>query len=136
MSQILIELVKLANLIVSVSRAYACLKRAEGLMELESTANNGTEVLPSGTPLAVSMKNVSFTYQGNVEESVKDFSIDIKPGETIGIIGSTGCGKSTAASLIAGIYNADAGEVDINGKNIKDIALSSLSSAVASCSPP
>ena len=130
MSQILIELVKLANLIVSVSRAYACLKRAEGLMEIRSTANNGTEELPLGTPLAVSMKNVSFTYQGNVEESVKDFSIDIKPGETIGIIGSTGCGKSTAAALIAGIYNADEGEVDIDGKNIKDIAVSSLASSV------
>ena len=131
MSQILIELVKLANLIVSVSRAYACLKRAEGLMEITSTANNGSEELPSGTPLAVSMKNVSFTYQGNVEESVKDFSIDIKPGETIGIIGSTGCGKSTAAALIAGIYNASEGEVDINGTNIKDISVSSLSKTVA-----
>ena len=77
------------------------------------------------------MKNVSFTYQGNVEESVKDFSIDIKPGETIGIIGSTGCGKSTAAALIAGIYNASEGEVDINGTNIKDISISSLSKTVA-----
>ncbi|MBR4404543.1 MAG: ABC transporter ATP-binding protein [Clostridiales bacterium] len=130
MSQILIELVKLANLIVSVSRAYACLKRAEGLMEIRSTANNGVEVLPGRTPLAVSMKNVSFTYQGNVEESVKDFSIDIKPGETIGIIGSTGCGKSTAAALIAGIYNANEGEVEIDGKNIRDIAVSSLASSV------
>ena len=131
MSQILIELVKLANLIVSVSRAYACLKRAEGLMDIKSTANNGAEELPYGTPLSVSVKNVSFTYQGNVEESVKDFSIDIKPGETIGIIGSTGCGKSTAAALIAGIYNASEGEVDINGKNIKDISVSSLSKTVA-----
>lgn len=100
-------------------------------MEITSTANNGSEELPSGTPLAVSMKNVSFTYQGNVEESVKDFSIDIKPGETIGIIGSTGCGKSTAAALIAGIYNASEGEVDINGTNIKDISISSLSKTVA-----
>ena len=131
MSQILIELVKLANLIVSVSRAYACLKRAEGLMEIKSSANKGMEELPALTPLAVSMKNVSFTYQGNVEESIKDFSIDIKPGETIGIIGSTGCGKSTAAALIAGIYNADKGEVDINGKNIKEISASSLSDTVA-----
>ena len=131
MSQILIELVKLANLIVSVSRAYACLKRAEGLMDIKTTANNGTDELPYGTPLSVSLKNVSFTYQGNVEESVKDFSIDIKPGETIGIIGSTGCGKSTAAALIAGIYNACEGEVDINGRNIKDISVSSLSKTVA-----
>ena len=131
MSQILIELVKLANLIVSVSRAYACLKRAEGLMEIKSTANNGAEELPAGAPLAVSMKNVSFTYQGNVEESVKDFSIDIKPGETIGIIGSTGCGKSTAAALIAGIYNANEGEVDINGINIRDVSVSCLSKTVA-----
>ena len=130
MSQILIELVKLANLIVSVSRAYACVKRAESLMEINSTAISGTEELPSATPLSVSMKDVSFTYPGNVEESVKDFSVDIRPGETIGIIGSTGCGKSTAAALIAGIYNADEGEVDIDGKNIRNISSSSLASAV------
>ena len=130
MSQILIELVKLANLIVSVSRAYACVKRAEGLMDVVSTAGKGTKELPSSKPVSVSMKNVSFTYQGNNEESVKDFSIEIKPGETIGIIGSTGCGKSTAASLIAGIYDADQGEVLLDGINIKDISLASLASSV------
>ncbi|MBE7069881.1 MAG: ABC transporter ATP-binding protein [Ruminococcaceae bacterium] len=130
MSQILIELVKLANLIVSVSRAYACLKRAEGLMNIKSTANNGKNVLPSSEALPISLKNVSFTYQGNQEESVKDFSIDIRPGETVGIIGSTGCGKSTVAALISGIYNCSEGEILIGGINIKDIALSSLSSSV------
>ena len=129
-SQILIELVKLANLIVSVSRAYACLKRAEGLMDLKSTAVNGTKELPSSEALAVSLKNVSYTYQGNVEESVKDFTIDIKPGEKIGIIGSTGCGKSTAAALIAGIYSATEGEVLIDGMNIREISRSSLASSV------
>ena len=130
MSQILIELVKLANLIVSVSRAYACVKRAEGLMDVVSTANKGTRELAASKPIAVSMKNVSFTYQGNNEESVKDFSVDIKPGETIGIIGSTGCGKSTAASLIAGIYNANQGEILLNGINIKEISLASIASSV------
>ena len=130
MSQILIELVKLANLIVSVSRAYACVKRAEGLMDVVSTAGNGAKELSGSKPVAVSLKNVSFTYQGNNEESVKDFSIDIKPGETIGIIGSTGCGKSTAASLIAGIYDADEGEVMLDGINIKDVSLASLASSV------
>ena len=130
MSQILIELVKLANLIVSVSRAYACVKRAEGLMDVVSTANKGTRELAASKPIAVSMKNVSFTYQGNNEESVKDFSVDIKPGETIGIIGSTGCGKSTAASLIAGIYNADQGEILLDGINIKEISLASIASSV------
>ena len=130
MSQILIELVKLANLIVSVSRAYACIKRAEGLMDIKSTANNGTAVLPSSKALSVTLKNVSFTYQGNNEESVKDFSIDIKPGETVGIIGSTGCGKSTAASLIAGMYDAQQGEVLIDGINIKEISASSMADSV------
>lgn len=130
MSQILIELVKLANLIVSVSRAYACVKRAEGLMNVASTATNGTKQLPVAKPLSVSLKNVSFTYQGNVEESVKDLTIDIKPGETIGIIGSTGCGKSTAASLIAGMYSADEGVILIDDINIKDISLASLSASV------
>ena len=127
MSQILIEL---ANLIVSVSRAYACLKRAEGLTDVVSTASKGTKTLEPSKPVAVSVKNVSFTYQGNNEESVKDFSIDIMPGETIGIIGSTGCGKSTAASLIAGIYNPTEGEVALNGINIRDLSLESLSSSV------
>ncbi|MBR4557888.1 MAG: ABC transporter ATP-binding protein [Clostridiales bacterium] len=130
MSQILIELVKLANLIVSVSRAYACLKRAEGLIDVVSTASKGTKTLDPSKPVAVSLKNVSFTYQGNNEESVKDLSIDIKPGETIGIIGSTGCGKSTAASLIAGIYDPDEGEVTLDGINIRDISLTSLASSV------
>ncbi|MBR3247879.1 MAG: ABC transporter ATP-binding protein [Clostridiales bacterium] len=130
MSQILIELVKLANLIVSVSRAYACVKRAEGLMNIESTANKGTVGLPASKPLSVSLRNVSFTYPGNNEESVKDFSLDIAPGETIGIIGSTGCGKSTAASLIAGIYNAQQGDVLIDGTDIKDISAAGLASAV------
>ena len=130
MSQILIELVKLANLIVSVSRAYACLKRAEGLAGVVSTSNNGTKELDSSKAVSVSLKNVSFTYQGNNEESVKDFSIDIAPGETIGIIGSTGCGKSTAASLIAGIYDAQQGEVLLDGINIRDISNASLSDNV------
>ncbi len=130
MSQILIELVKLANLIVSVSRAYACLKRAEGLNSIVSTANNGTKELDPSKAVSVSLKNVSFTYQGNNEESVKDFSIDIAPGETIGIIGSTGCGKSTAASLIAGIYNAQKGEVLLDGIDIKEISGSSLAANV------
>lgn len=130
MSQILIELVKLANLIVSVSRAYACVKRAERLMEIRSTAKNGTAVLPSSKALSVTLRNVSFTYQGNNEESVKDFSVDIRPGETIGIIGSTGCGKSTAASLIAGMYDAQQGEVLIEGINIREIAASSMADSV------
>ena len=130
MSQILIELVKLANLIVSVSRAYACVKRAEGLMNIESTASKGTAELPVSKPLSVTLKNVSFTYPGNNEESVKDFSIEIAPGETVGIIGSTGCGKSTAASLIAGIYDAQQGEVLLDGVNIKDVSHSSLAHSV------
>ncbi|WP_034442705.1 ABC transporter ATP-binding protein [Butyrivibrio sp. AE2032] len=129
MSQILVELVKLANLIVSVSRAYACLKRAEGLYGIKSTATQGSGAL-SGNSVSVSVKNASFTYPGNNEESVKDFSVDIKPGETIGIIGSTGCGKSTAAALIAGIYQPQKGEVLLDGININDIAASSLASSV------
>ena len=99
-------------------------------MDLKSTADNGTRELPSSEALAVSLKNVSYTYQGNVEESVKDFTIDIKPGEKIGIIGSTGCGKSTAVALIAGIYSATEGEVLIDGMNIREISRSSLASSV------
>ena len=99
-------------------------------MDVVSTQSKGAQVLPLSAPLSVSLKNVSFTYQGNVEESVKDLTFDIKPGETIGIIGSTGCGKSTAASLIAGMYSASEGDVLINGINIKDISLSSLADSI------
>lgn len=130
MSQILIELVKLANLIVSVSRAYACLNRAEWLINMKSTAVNGTKELSGTKPLSISVRNASFTYPGNNEESVKDFSINIEPGETIGIIGSTGCGKSTAASLIAGIYKTGRGEVFLNGIDIKEIKASSIAESV------
>lgn len=131
MSQILVELVKLANLIVTVSKAYACVKRAESIYDLESTACNGREQINGNGPLAVSMHNVSFLYNGSEEASVKDLSIEIAPGETLGIIGSTGCGKSTAASLIAGIYKAQKGEVLIDGININDIDESSLHDRVA-----
>ena len=115
---------------MSVSRAYACVKRAEGLIGVTSSDRHGPKELPVSKPLSVSLKNVSYTYQGNVEESVKDFTIDIKPGETIGIIGSTGCGKSTAASLIAGLYSADEGEILIDGTDIKDISVASLALSV------
>lgn len=131
MSQILVELVKLANLIVSVSRAYACLKRAERIYDLESTANNGSRELDPSKPVALTLNNVSFVYPDSGEESVKEFSIDIAPGETIGIIGSTGCGKSTAAALMAGIYNAQEGEVLLDGINIREISSSSLARNVA-----
>lgn len=123
MSQILVELIKLANLIVTVSRAVACASRVEEIMSITEDTTEKKEVsLDSALNHSVEFKNVHFTYSGNSEESLSDISFKIEPGEKIGIIGSTGSGKSTIASLMAGLYPPDSGEVLIDGIRLSDIS--------------
>ena len=130
MSQILVELVKLANLIVTVSRAAACAARVEDILKIsEGSAGNKVTFTSEGNH-SIEFKNVSFTYQGNSEESLTDISFKIKPGEKIGIIGRTGSGKSTVASLIAGIYPPDSGEVLIDGTDLKSISDTDLTRTI------
>ncbi len=131
MSQILIELIKLANLIVSVSRAIACADRVESILAIEPERHSDAKTLDSAKAAhSVSFRDVSFTYQGNSESSLSNISFDIAEGERFGIIGSTGSGKSTVASLIAGLYHADSGMIAIDGVPVDGISRKSITGCV------
>lgn len=133
MSQILVELIKLANLIISVTRAMACFNRIQDVFHIEPSMKEGTkEVTGSGesTP-AVEFKNVSFTYAGGGDHAVENISFKAMPGQTIGIIGGTGSGKSTLVNLIPRFYDVTEGEVDIAGENVREYTYESLRNTIS-----
>lgn len=121
MSQILIELVKLANLIITITKSLACAKRIEAVLEIQPEMANGsmTEGDPASRYIA-EFKNVSFRYSGAAADSLENISFTLRRGETVGIIGSTGCGKSTLAGLLPRFYDATEGEVFVDGINVMD----------------
>ncbi len=121
MSQILIELIKLATLIINVTKAVACAKRIEEVLVTKSDDNHGDlEVADKNSEYILELDKVGFSYNNFKEKAISDVSIKIKPGETIGIIGGTGSGKSTLINLIAGFYDATEGEIKVCGKDIKE----------------
>lgn len=127
MSQILVELVKLANLIILLTKAAACSKRVG---EVFSMAPSVVEH-PTGVDLAkaedkVIFDNVTFTYKGAKEPALKDISFTAKTGQTIGIIGGTGCGKSTLVNLIPRFYDVSSGEVLVDQVNVKKYSFHQL----------
>ena len=130
MSQILVELVKLANLIISVTKAVACGNRIESVLKIKPDMESGNllweEVIgtaeqteKSGIP-AVEFDHVSLTYKGSKGNSLNDINFAAQKGQTIGIIGGTGSGKSSLVNMIPRFYDATAGEVRIFGKDIKE----------------
>ena len=130
MSQILVELVKLANLIISVTKAVACGNRIESVLKIKPDMENGTllwnEVVgeagqaeKNGAP-AVEFDHVSLTYKGAKGDSLNNITFAAQKGQTIGIIGGTGSGKSSLVNMIPRFYDATAGEVRIFGKDIKE----------------
>lgn len=134
MGQILVELVKLANLIVSMARAAASGDRVEKVLETGGKESFGTRVSGDETAAAVAFSNVSFCYDGSKEESLSNISFIANRGETIGVIGATGSGKTTLVSLIPGFYPATKGEVLIDGKPVADYDPESLRKRIASVS--
>lgn len=127
MSQILVELVKLANLIILLTKSMACAKRVGEIFAMEpSVVEHPTGVDLEPTKDKVTFKNVTFTYQGAKEPALKDISFTAKAGETIGIIGGTGCGKSTLVNLIPRFYDVDAGEVLVDEVNVKKYSFHQL----------
>ncbi|MBE5965079.1 MAG: ABC transporter ATP-binding protein [Lachnospira sp.] len=132
MSQILVELVKFANLIISVTKAVASGNRIESVFEIENTVkednNNGTE--PDKQAPIVEFRNVGMSYVDNQEETISDISFTVNRGETIGIIGGTGSGKSTLINLLPRYYDADDGEVLIYGKNVKEYSFEQLNNMI------
>ncbi len=127
MSQILIELIKLANLIVTVTRAIACGNRIEDVLEMQSTMKDGTE--ESGDLHAeymVDFEHVSMRYKGGGADALSDITLRVKKGETIGIIGGTGCGKSTVVNLIPRFYDISNGSLFVVGRAVSDYKVEQL----------
>jgi ABC-type multidrug transport system fused ATPase/permease subunit len=134
MSQILVELVKLANLIILITKALACATRIENVMKMESSLTDPgktEENAPVISRGSVAFDHVSLTYKKAGAESVSDVTFQAGPGETIGVIGGTGSGKSTLVNLIPRFYDATAGTVSIDGKNVKEISLEELRQKVS-----
>ena len=128
MSQILVELVKLANLIIQLTKALACAKRVEGVFAITPSMSDGTPPpLQSDTNVTnqpetdiIKFELTGLAYSQSSEESLTDIDFSIKRGETVGIIGGTGSGKTSLVNLIPRFYDATSGSVLINGKNIKE----------------
>lgn len=133
-SQILLALVALANLVIILTKAAACASRVADVLEAESSIKDGGKDLPkdSENVPVVEFKNVSFAYNENTGEKVlDDISFTLSKGETLGVIGGTGSGKTTLISLIPRFYDATEGEVLINGENVKNLNLKPLRAFVS-----
>ena len=129
MSQILIELVKLANLIITITKALACANRIESVFEMQSSMEWKEASESNGKAegdLSVEFDHVSLTYAGAGAESLSDIDFRAKRGQTIGIIGGTGSGKSSLVNMIPRFYDATKGEVRVDGRNVKDYSMEEL----------
>lgn len=123
MSQILVELVKLANLLIILSRAFASLDRVDQIFALEpSMKETGkTDIEEKKDTPILEFKDTSFVYHGARKETIHQFDFAVKEGETIGVIGGTGSGKSTFASLIARLYDVTSGRILYRGVDEKEL---------------
>ena len=119
MSQILVELVKLANLIITMTKAAACAGRIEQILEEGGKEPEQVTDTEKKNTFAVSFSHVSFTYNNAADESLSDIDFSVKKGETVGIIGGTGSGKTSLAHLIPRFYNATNGEITLDGMDIR-----------------
>lgn len=129
MTQILTELVKLANLMILLSRALASLSRVNAVFDMKaSIPEEGAELrVTTASPVpAVSFDHVGFVFAGEREETLHDISFEALPGQTVGIIGGTGSGKSTLAQLIPRFYEASSGQISLYGQDIRTLRPSSV----------
>ena len=125
MTQILVELVKMASLIISMTKAAACADRVASILNLDMTQKNGT-VIPAKITGKVEFCNVTARYSGASEASLEGISFTAQPGQTIGIIGGTGSGKTTLVGLIPRLYDAFSGQVRIDGVDVQDYDMTVL----------
>ena len=130
MSQILVELIKLANLIVSVTKSVACGNRIQSIFEIKSSIEYGDRTQPADTDEAVRFDHVSLAYKNAGEESLTDITFTAKKGEVIGVIGGTGSGKSSLVNLIPRFYDATAGNVYVNGVNVREYTAEAIEKTV------
>ena len=134
MSQVLVELIKLADLIINITKAVACGNRIQKVLEVEPSMENGSKecIEEKRTPAnAVDFNHVSLTYSGAGAPSLTDIDLHVKTGQTIGIIGGTGSGKTSVVNLIPRFYDATQGNVLVFGKPVKEQDMESLRSQIA-----
>ena len=125
MSQILVELVKMANLIITMTKAAACANRVSAVLDMQSDQKSGTESA-DGITGEVEFRGVSARYSDSGNPALMNVSFLAKPGQTVGIIGGTGSGKTTLVSLIPRLYDASEGQVLIGGQNVDEYDMDSL----------
>lgn len=130
MSQILVELVKLANLIVNITKSVACGNRIQAVFETEASIVSGTVCKDKESENSVVFDHVSMTYAGAKEEALTDIHFTAKKGQTIGVIGGTGSGKSSLVHLIPRFYDVSAGAVYVNGIDVREYDLEVLRSKI------
>ena len=132
MGQILVELIKLANLIVQLSRALACANRIEDLLKKEPSMKEGkTGLKIKGKAPEVIFEDVCMSYAGAGENALEGVSFKADPGSTTGIIGGTGSGKSTMVNLIPRFYDVSSGCVKVDGIDVRELKFADLREAVA-----
>ncbi len=130
MSQILVELVKFANLIISITKSVACAGRISSVLDTPVEEDKANEKFTESENI-VEFRNVSFAYNGAGENSLDNISFEVKKGETVGVIGSTGSGKTTLVNLIPAFYKASSGEVLVSGANVSEASLEELRAKIA-----
>ena len=131
MSQILVELVKFANLVVTMTKSVASAERIDNILSIEPDMVEGTkEVHPDGE-VAVAFKDVTLTYQGDQNAALNHITFTALKGQTIGVIGGTGSGKSSLVNMIPRFYDATQGEVEVFGNDVRDYRFASIRGAVA-----
>ena len=136
MSQILVELVKLANLIININKSVACGNRIQKILEMEPSIKRESGVTEKSSSQeerqrgedssAVAFSHVGLVYAGSTEESLTDIDFVAQKGETIGIIGGTGSGKSSVVNLIPRFYEVTSGQVMVDGRDVKEYSLEEL----------
>ena len=131
MSQILVELIKLASLIITLNKAAASASRVSSVLHTEPEIRRQTAQEATSDGSAVRFDNVCFAYNASGDNAIENVSFSVKSGQTVGIIGGTGSGKSTLVSLIPALYQATGGDVFINGKNVSLYTQDELSGIIA-----
>ena len=129
MTQILVELIKLANLIVTLTKSAACARRVNDILVQGPSQKDGEATVPEG-PVSLSFEDVSVRYSSTGDPSLEHISFAAAPGETIGIIGGTGSGKTTLVSLIPRFYDVSDGAVRLGGLDVRNYRLASLRKAI------
>lgn len=126
MFQILVELVKLANLIITVTKAIACGNRVQSIFEMETSMVDGNGSKKEDTGYTVEFRNVSMRYKGAGADTLTGIDFKAKPGDTIGIIGGTGSGKSSVVNLIPRFYDVTEGQVMVDGMDVREYKITDL----------